>query len=99
MSEVIGPDRKGIIFCSTISEADELGIKFTQNCISHSKLSYNVKAENEEKWKAGHSQWIAATTGMICGIDDASVGAIIFIGLAYGLVARRRSDASQGIPR
>ena len=86
MSEVIGPDRKGIIFCSSINEVEELGDKFTQKCISHSKLLYSVKAENEEKWKSGLSQWIAATTGMICGIDDANVGAVIFIGLAYGLI-------------
>jgi Helicase conserved C-terminal domain len=86
MSGVIGPTRKGIIFCSTIDEAEELGLKFTQKCVSHSKLGYDIKAENEEKWKAGHCQWIAATTGMICGIDDPNVGAIIFLGLSYGLV-------------
>jgi hypothetical protein len=86
MTEVIGPRRKGIIFCSTIDEADEMGLNFTRKCVSHSRLSFNVKSENEARWRSGDSQWIAATTGMICGIDDPHVGAVIFIGLGYGLV-------------
>lgn len=86
MANVIGPKRKGIIFCSTIEEVERLGSKVGSNCVSHSKLPSNVKAGNEARWKAGHSQWIAATTGMICGIDDQNVGAIIFVGLGYGLV-------------
>ena len=86
MTEVIGSNRKGIFFCSTINEADMLGAKYTKSCVSHSKLSFNVKAENEAQWKSGQSKWIAATTGMICGIDDANVGVIIFVGLGYGLL-------------
>jgi Helicase conserved C-terminal domain len=86
MTEIMGPDRKGIFFCSTIEEADILGAKYTSNCVSHSKLPYGIKAENEAKWKSGQSPWIAATTGMICGIDDSNVGVIIFVGLGYGLV-------------
>jgi hypothetical protein len=86
MTKVIGPKRKGIFFCSTIDEADKLGSKYTKNCVSHSKIPGNLKAHNEAAWKDGHSQWIAATTGMICGIDDANVGAIIFVGIGYGLI-------------
>lgn len=86
MTEVIGSNRKGIFFCSTIDEANTLGSKYTSNCVSHSKLAFGVKAENEDKWKSGKCQWIAATTGMICGIDDSNVGVIIFVGLGYGLV-------------
>jgi superfamily II DNA helicase RecQ len=86
MTEVMGPDRKGIFFCSTVEEADILGVKYTSNCVSHSKLPFGIKAENEAKWKSGESKWIAATTGMICGIDDSNVGVIIFVGLGYGLV-------------
>ena len=89
MTEVIGPDRKGIIFCSSISQADELGLKFTHKCVSHSQLPFEVKASNEEGWKTdggSQYQWIAATTGMVCGIDDAHVGAVIFLGVGYGLV-------------
>jgi Helicase conserved C-terminal domain len=86
MTDAIGPTRKGIIFCSTIEEAEKLGSKVASNCVSHSKLPGNVKADNEARWKGGHFQWIAATTGMICGIDDQNVGAIIFVGLGYGLV-------------
>jgi len=86
MTEVIGPNQKGIIFCSTIDEADELGAKFTHKCVSHSKLPFEVKAHNQDAWKAGHAQWIAATTGMVCGIDDPHVGAVIFVGVSYGLV-------------
>jgi superfamily II DNA helicase RecQ len=33
MTEVIGPKRKGIFFCSTIAEVEELGSKFTHNCV------------------------------------------------------------------
>jgi hypothetical protein len=86
MTKIMGPNRKGIFFCSTIEEADIIGAKFTGNCISHSKIGFRVKAENEANWKAGQSQWIAATTGMICGIDDSNVGVVIFVGLGYGLV-------------
>lgn len=86
MTKIIGPKRKGIIFCSTINEADTLSSKATLNCVSHSKLPTNVKADNEARWKNGEFQWIAATTGMICGIDNPNVGAIIFVGLGYGLV-------------
>lgn len=86
MTKVIGPNRKGIFFCSTINEADKLGQKYTKNCVSHSKIPTNLKAHNEASWKDGHSQWIAATTGMICGIDDANVGAVIFVGIGYGLI-------------
>ena len=86
MTKVIGSKRKGIIFCSTIAEAETLGSKIASNCISHSKLPTNIKADNEARWKAGHFQWIAATTGMVCGIDDQNVGAIIFVGIGYGLV-------------
>jgi hypothetical protein len=86
MTKVIGPSRKGIIFCQTIGEAEILGSKAASNCISHSKLPTNVKADNEARWKGGHFQWIAATTGLICGIDDQNVGAIIFVGIGYGLV-------------
>ena len=86
MTKVMGPNRKGIFFCSTIADADILGAKYTGNCVSHSKIGYSNKADNEDRWKSGHSQWIAATTGMICGIDDPNVGVIIFVGLGYGLV-------------
>jgi hypothetical protein len=86
MTKVIGPNRKGIFFCSTIEEANKLGSKYTKNCVSHSKIPGNLKAHNEASWKDGHSQWIAATTGMICGIDDANVGVIIFVGIGYGLI-------------
>jgi hypothetical protein len=86
MTEIMGPDRKGIFFCSTIDEADMLGAKFTGNCVLHSKLPFSLKAENEARWKSGHSQWIEATTGMICGIDDSNVGVIIFVGISYGLL-------------
>lgn len=86
MTKVIGLKRKGIIFCSTIDEANELGSKFTGNCVSHSKLPINVKAENEAQWKSEDGHWIAATTGMICGIDEPNVGAVIFVGIGYGLV-------------
>ena len=56
------------------------------NCVSHSKIPTNLKAHNEASWKDGHSQWIAVTTGMICGIDNANVGAVIFVGIGYGLI-------------
>lgn len=86
MTKVMGAGRKGIFFCSTIDEADTLGAKYTTGCVSHSKLPFSEKAHNEERWKSGGSQWIAATTGMICGIDEPNVGVIIFVGLGYGLV-------------
>ena len=96
MTKVIGPKRKGIIFCSTIEEAEEMGSKVTQNCVSHSKLPFQTKADKEARWRDGSFQWIAATTGMVCGIDDAHVGAVIFVGIGYGLVNLYQGSGRSG---
>ena len=53
MSKVIGPGHKGIFFCSTIDEADTLGAKYTSGCVSHSKLPFSEKVDNEERKSGG----------------------------------------------
>lgn len=75
-------DQIGIIFCTTKAEVDAL-YSFTK-CSSYSDLP--DKHHNEEAWKQGHYKWIAATTGLIQGIDSPKVGATIFFGLPYGLL-------------
>ena len=45
--EVMGPNCKGIFFCSTVNKADMLGAKYTKNSVSHSKFPFSMKAENE----------------------------------------------------
>src|SRR5688572_3922986 len=82
---VLKSSGQGIIFCTSRQEADLIGNEFTK-CISHSDLDSQVRIDNEKSWYAGTSQWIAATTGMIHGIDHPNVGAVIFVELPYGLI-------------
>lgn len=85
LSTVMGPDRIGIIFCSSYIEADELGSHFTEGCISHSRLPDEQKTNNEAEWKAGRKQWIAATAEMVLSTNSPNVGAVIFLGIKYGM--------------
>ena len=86
LTKCIGTDHIGVIFCGSKDEVERLGRDFTKGCISHSGLSTGQKHHNEAQWKAGHKQWIAATTGLIHGIDSKNVGAVIFRGVTYGLL-------------
>jgi hypothetical protein len=85
METVMDPDQIGIIFCTNKRDTDELHKRFT-HCSSHSDLLPSNRAHNEAEWLAGHKRWIAATTGLIHGIDAPNVGAVIFLGLPYGLI-------------
>ena len=82
MNTIMDEDQIGIIFCTSKTEVDQLE-SFTK-CSSYS--SHPLKAQNENLWKSGSHRWIAATTGLIQGIDAPNVGATIFIGLPYGLI-------------
>lgn len=82
MNTVMDTDQIGLIFCTSKQEVDDLE-SFT-HCSSYS--NHPLRSQNEELWKTGHNRWIAATTGLIQGIDAANVGATIFIGLPYGLI-------------
>ncbi|KAF8890217.1 hypothetical protein BD779DRAFT_1671547 [Infundibulicybe gibba] len=77
--------RGGIIFCKTIDQAKDIGD--TTGClVSHSKLPDNLRSSNEKSWLAGKAQWIAATTGMIHGIDHPDCGAVIMLNQDFGLL-------------
>ncbi|MDX6296070.1 MAG: hypothetical protein QOH50_5400, partial [Kribbellaceae bacterium] len=78
-------DQIGLIFCKSKDEADELH-KHLTHCSSHSDLPTSERSHNESAWMAGHKRWIAATTGLIHGIDSPKVGVVIFFGLPYGLI-------------
>jgi superfamily II DNA helicase RecQ len=80
----LGPKRRrGIIFCTSINDVEVIGDAFN-NCISHSKMDSTLRLHNEEEWYSGISQWIVATTGLIHGVDNQEVGAILFAGLPFG---------------
>jgi len=85
LNDVMGKDRIGIIFCSSRTEAEQFGNRFTQGCVSHAMLPEGTKTRNEAEWKAGHKRWIAATTGLTLGVDSPIVGAVIFMGVSYGM--------------
>lgn len=82
MNTVMEHDQIGIIFCTTKKEVDQLE-SFT-SCSSYS--GHPEKGHNEQAWKAGHKRWIAATTGLIQGIDAPNVGVTLFLGVPYGLI-------------
>ena len=82
LSTVIGPDRRGIIFCPSQHEANQLHDRFPQSCcVSYPKLPEADKAHSEDEWKKGAKQWIAATAGFTLDVDSPSVGAVIFLGI------------------
>lgn len=85
LNGVMGSDRIGIIFCNSRQEADEFGSRFTHGCVSHSQLPEGTKTRNEAEWKKGQKRWIAATTGLTLGVDSPVVGAVIFMGVTYGM--------------
>jgi len=78
-------DQIGIIFATSKKEVEAISDAFT-HCFSHSDLTSSDKLHNENTWRQGHSRWIAATTGLIHGIDAPNVGCTLFIDLPYGLV-------------
>lgn len=84
-AEVLGTQKRGIIFCTSKGEANTISDLFT-GCKSHSDVNREDRNHMEAQWFAGYKQWIAATTGMIHGVDHPNVGAIIFVGLPYGLI-------------
>jgi hypothetical protein len=83
--QVLGTRRSGIIFCTSKAEVDQVSERFA-HCKSHSDVNKEERNHMEASWFAGYRQWIAATTGMIHGVDNSRVGAVIFIGLPYGLI-------------
>lgn len=85
METVMDSKQIGIIFSKNKNEVDELHKRFTK-CSSHSDLNASDRGHNETSWRAGFHRWIAATTGLIHGIDAPNVGAVIFIDLPYGLI-------------
>lgn len=85
LNNIMGDDRIGIIFCSSRQEADQFGNRFTHGCVSHSQLPEGTKTRNEAEWKGGQKRWIAATTGLTLGVDSPVVGAVIFMGVTYGM--------------
>lgn len=85
LNEIMGEDRIGIIFCNSRQEADQFGNRFTHGCVSHSQLPEGTKTRNEAEWKSGQKRWIAATTGLTLGVDSPVVGAVIFMGVTYGM--------------
>jgi len=85
METLMEPNHIGIIFSKSKSEVDELHKKFTK-CSSHSDLTTSDRGHNETSWLNGFHRWIAATTGLIHGIDSPKVGVIIFIGQPFGLI-------------
>ena len=85
LNTAIGPHRIGIIFCPTHAEADELSLHFTQGCVSHAQLPGETRKKNEAEWKLGKKKWIAATAGLALSTNSLTVGAVIFLGVNWGM--------------
>jgi len=77
---------RGIIFCLSRSDVDELA-PFFGNTKSHSDMESSDRSELQEKWNEGlpGHRWMVATTGFIHGIDHPSVDTVIFLEMPYGL--------------
>jgi hypothetical protein len=77
---------RGIIFCLSRSDVDELAPLFG-NTKSHSDMESSDRIELQEKWNEGHQghRWMVATTGFIHGIDHPNVDTVIFLEMPYGL--------------
>lgn len=77
---------RGIIFCLSRAEVDELA-PFFGNTKSHSDMPPSDRSELQEKWNEGLSghRWMVATTGFIHGIDHPNVDTVIFLEMPYGL--------------
>jgi Helicase conserved C-terminal domain len=77
---------RGIIFCHSRAEVDNIGT-FFGNTKSHSDMDPLDRSDLQEKWNEGHQghKWMIATTGFIHGIDHPNVDTIIFLEMPYGL--------------
>jgi hypothetical protein len=77
---------RGIIFCVTRAEVDEIAASFG-NTKSHSDMEPSDRLALQEKWYEGISghRWMVATTGFIHGIDHPHVDTVIFVDMPYGL--------------
>jgi hypothetical protein len=79
-------ESRGIIFCVSRAEVDELASAFG-NTKSHSDMHSGDRSELQEKWNEGlpGHRWMVATTGFIHGIDHPNVDTVIFLEMPYGL--------------
>jgi superfamily II DNA helicase RecQ len=94
--QFMDPDQIGIIYCTSKLQARLIEGQFT-HCASYSDLG-DLKEKNEARWKAWKptrvdekgdqlpGRWIAATTGLIHGVNPGNVGGVIFIGMPFGLL-------------
>lgn len=85
MERFMDPDQIGIIYGTSIAEVEAISKAFT-HCRSHSMMDSSDKSHDEALWKSGERRWIAATTGLIHGIDAPNVGCTIFLDLPFGLI-------------
>ncbi|KAG6848431.1 hypothetical protein H0H93_000226 [Arthromyces matolae] len=93
-ASTFSPYSRGIIFCNSIREVDEIATNF-HNVKSHSQMDSAERAHLQEVWfMGGTSKWMVATTGWLHGIDHPNVDAVIFNNLPYGLL-----NFSQGAGR
>ena len=70
-----GPNRRqGIIFGTSTADI-ALVEPLVKGVVSQS--NHPMRTQNEESWNKGKSQWIAATTTLVQGIDNSRVGAIL----------------------
>ncbi|KAF8869304.1 hypothetical protein BD779DRAFT_1739474, partial [Infundibulicybe gibba] len=81
----LGDRRGGIVFCETKIQANLIGNLI--GCpVSHAGTPPGARNANEASWLAGTSKWIAATTGLIHGVDHPDCGAVIMLNQHYGLL-------------
>ena len=85
LETLMDADQQGVIFCTTKNQAKELHERFTK-CSSYSDLPPEDRGHYELILKNHDCRWMAATTGLIQGIDLRNIGGIVFLGMPYGLL-------------
>lgn len=81
-----GPKSRGVIFCSNVKMVQDLMLDM--DCFSHYSEQKTANEINMERWKDGFyvrddgrqfvQRWMAATPGLINGIDLDNVDAVLF---------------------
>lgn len=97
--DFLEPQSRGIIFCTTKEEVNELAPLF-QNTKSHSDMDSDTRVQIQEEWFQGIGRrWMVATTGFIHGIDHPGVDAVIFKEMPYGLLNYDQGSGRAGRSR
>ena len=75
---------RGVVFCTSKKSVEQVAKE--TGCGTYASGQARENEVNMEKWQRGQHQWMAATPGLIAGIDLPYVDVIIFLEHPYGLI-------------